>query len=302
MWGRCLAAAVLWGVSGISAAVGQFADISVFDRVENRTLPIYRHEGRNYVVGHPGREYQVRVRNRTGREVLAVVSVDGVNVVTGETAGWEQSGYVFAPYQNYDIRGWRKSMRRIAAFFFTEHENAYATRTGRPDNVGVIGVAVFHKKPEPAARIDRPVPRPFLGRDMSRESPAEGSAAAMGESPAAANRSAEAAQESPSQSADRLGSALGARGFDDQPLAPHSAAPHAQGRGTILGTGHGRSEASHVTYTSFERASAQPAEVITIHYDTYANLAAMGVIREPRYARPHVYPAPFPGQFVPDPR
>jgi hypothetical protein len=78
--------------------------------------------------------------------------------------------------------------------------------------------------------------------------------------------------------------------------------PYTQGRGTILGTGHGRSEASHVTYTSFERASAHPAEIVTIHYDTYANLAAMDVIREPRYARPHTHPTPFPGQFVPDPR
>jgi hypothetical protein len=120
----------------------------------------------------------------------------------------------------------------------------------------------------------------------------------MGESPAAAKRSEEAAQEAPSRSADTLG----ARGFDDQPLAPHSAAPHAQGRGTILGTGRGRSEASHVTYTSFERASTHPAEVITIHYDTYASLAAMGVIREPRYAHPHVHPMPFPREFVPDPR
>ena len=298
MWGKCLAAAVLWGISGISAAVGQSADVSVFDRAENRFLPIYRHEGRSYVVGHPGREYQVRVRNRTGSEVLAVVSVDGVNVVTGDTAGWEQSGYVFAPYQSYDIRGWRKSMRRIAAFFFTEHENAYSTRTGRPDNVGVIGVALFHKKHEPAARIDRPSPRPFLGRDA----PADGSSQARGELPQSAARSADAAEEAPAKSARSLGGTLGARGFDDQPLTPPAAAPFSHGRTTTLGTGHGRSEASHVTYTSFERASARPAEVITIHYDTYANLAAMGVIREPRYARPHPYPTPFPGQFVPDPR
>jgi hypothetical protein len=306
MWGRYLATAALWGVSGISAAVGQLADVSVFDRAENRILPVYRHQGRNYVVGHPEREYQVRVRNRTGREVLAVVSVDGVNVVTGETAGWEQSGYVFAPYQSSDIRGWRKSMRRIAAFFFTEHENAYATRTGRPDNVGVIGVAVFHKKHEPAARIDRPSPRPFLGHDTARESAADGSSTAMGEVPPAASRSADAAEEAMSKSAarraDPLGSTLGARGFDDQPLTAQPPNPVTQDRRTTLGTGHGRSEASHVTYTSFERASAHPAEIVTIHYDTYANLAAMGVIREPRYARPHTHPTPFSGQFVPDPR
>ena len=72
-------------------------------------------------------------------------------------------------------------------------------------------------------------------------------------------------------------------------------------KSTVLGTGHGRSEASQVTYTNFERASASPAEVITIHYDTYENLLTQGVIvAPPVYARPA--PAPFPGQFVPDPR
>jgi hypothetical protein len=39
-----------------------------------------------------------------------------------------------------------------------------------------------------------------------------------------------------------------------------------------------------------------PEEVIAIHYDTYRNLVAMGVIRALRIA------TPFPGQFVPDPR
>ena len=65
-----------------------------------------------------------------------------------------------------------------------------------------------------------------------------------------------------------------------------------------LGTGHGRNETSVVRYTNFERASATPDEVITIYYDSYRNLVAQGVIREPRIARPN----PFPHQFVPDPR
>jgi hypothetical protein len=72
-------------------------------------------------------------------------------------------------------------------------------------------------------------------------------------------------------------------------------------KSATLGTGHGRSEESRITYTNFERASSTPAEIITIHYDTYENLLAQGVIvRQPVYARPT--PAPFPGQFVPDPR
>ena len=148
---KWLAAAVLWTLAGAAAAVGQVADVTVFDRVDNRVLPIHRYEGRYYVVGNPGHEYQVRVRNRTGAEVLAVVSVDGVNAVTGETANWEQSGYVLGAHQGFDIRGWRKSLQRVAAFFFTRHENSYAARTGRPDNVGVIGIALFRE-------LERPMP------------------------------------------------------------------------------------------------------------------------------------------------
>lgn len=67
-------------------------------------------------------------------------------------------------------------------------------------------------------------------------------------------------------------------------------------KSSSLGTGHGRSEASHARYTSFERVTVNPEEVIAIHYDTYRNLVAMGVIKAPRIA------TPFPGQFVPDPR
>jgi len=297
-----LAAAVLWCVAGAAAATGRMADVTVFDRVSNRVLPIHHHEGRYYVVGQPGHEYQVRVRNRTAGEVLAVVSVDGVNAVTGETAGWEQSGYVLAPHQGYDIRGWRKSMNRIAAFFFTEHEQAYATRTGRPHNVGVIGVAVFQKRHEPAARIDSPAPRPWPRREGARDAPEDSPFPPSSDAPAPATRQADAAQSGSEKSADALGSAGGGRGFDARRHAPQHGSAAMLERAAPLGTGHGRSETSHVTYTNFERASRHPAEVISIHYDSHANLVAMGVIREPRYARPHPYPTPFPGQFVPDPR
>ena len=75
-------------LSASAAAVGGLADLSVYDRSEGRALPVYWHEGRPYVVGKPGNEYQLQLRNRQGDDVLAVMSVDGVNVVTGETAGY----------------------------------------------------------------------------------------------------------------------------------------------------------------------------------------------------------------------
>src|SRR3954471_2060744 len=67
-------------------AHGGLADLSVFDRTEGRRLQLYWHEGRAYVAGKPGNEYRVTLRNRMGEELLAVVSVDGVNVITGQTA------------------------------------------------------------------------------------------------------------------------------------------------------------------------------------------------------------------------
>jgi hypothetical protein len=263
--------AALAAFSGGAVAVGTIAEVSIYDRTENRALPVYRHQGRHYVVGKPGNEYQVRVHNRDGGEVLAVIAVDGVNAISGETASWEQTGYVLGSRQSYDVRGWRKSMERIAAFFFTEHDASYAARSGRPGNVGVIGVAVFRKKVEPVARLASPPPR----RDRQH---------------GAGSPDAHAAAES---AADRLQAPAASRSLADSRHAP--APEQAEKK---LGTGHGRSEVSHVTHADFERATAVPAEVITIYYDSHRNLVAQGVIRAPQLA----LPVPFPGQFVPDPQ
>jgi len=132
-------------------AHGGLLDLSVYDRTEGRRLAVHWHEGRAYIVGKPGNEYQVSVRNRLREDVLTVVSVDGVNVISGETANPAQTGYVLGPHRAYDILGWRKSLGETAAFYFTALPDSYAARTGRPDNVGVIGVAVFRRKPEPQA-------------------------------------------------------------------------------------------------------------------------------------------------------
>jgi hypothetical protein len=271
---RFLAGLLLWAMAASAGAVGNLVDVTVYDRAERRSLPVHFHEGRHYVVGKPGNEYQVRVRNRTGKDILSVVSVDGVNVVSGETAAWHQTGYILGPQQGFDIKGWRKSLERVAAFFFTEHPHSYAARTGRPDNVGVIGVAVFRRTIEPAARIDSSPPR--------AESPASG---AREGSPFPTPADAESAAGEPARAPATAGAARLIA--PDEQLARKSPS---------LGTGHGRNQASRVSYASFERATARPEEVIAIHYDTYSNLVALGVIRTPRIA------TPFPGQFVPDPR
>jgi len=129
-----------------AAAGGTGVEVEILDRKSGRALPVYWHEGERHVAGEPGREYEIRLRNRHGGRVLAVTSVDGVNVITGKTASPRQSGYVLDPWGLVEIDGWRKSMEEVAAFYFTRLPDSYAARTGRPDNVGVIGVAVFHER------------------------------------------------------------------------------------------------------------------------------------------------------------
>ena len=247
-------------------AVGHHADIVVHDRAVGRELPVYWHEGRAYVVGRPGNEYQIGLRNRRGEDLLAVVSVDGINVLSGDTANTRQGGYILSPWQRFDIRGWRKSLGEVAAFYFTSLGDSYAARTGRPDNVGVIGVALFRRKPvepPPISGIAPSEPQPYT--ESRREKLAADSSAP-----------ARAKEEN--------------RGYTQSaPSAPAASAP--------LGTGHGRREESHVQWAQFERASEYPVETIAIYYDSYRNLVARGILASPVAPRD---PHPFPG-FVRDP-
>lgn len=147
---RALVVVTLAGAAALATTVqacaSPLARVDVYDRSEGRTLDLLQHRGRQFVVGQPGNEYAIRVRNCSNRRVLAVVSVDGVNVVTGETAAPDQSGYVIEPYGYVTIEGWRKDLTRTAAFYFSDPGDAYAARTGRPDDLGVIGVALFSER------------------------------------------------------------------------------------------------------------------------------------------------------------
>lgn len=174
-----LAAALVFGPlpAGASAPL---ARLDVVARPGGQLLPTTSADGRLWVVGTPGQEYALRVCNSTGGRILAVTSVDGINVVTGETAAPDQSGYVLDPWACVDIGGWRKNLERTAAFYFTDLPDSYAARTGRPDNLGVIGVAVFRERTRPAVSFG----------DRTGKLAAEAPAAAAPERAAAADAAA----------------------------------------------------------------------------------------------------------------
>ena len=265
------------GVADDEVSVGGLAQVAIIDRANGVELIPHYYRGEYWVAGKPGATYSIAIRNRLGERLLAVASVDGVNVISGATAAWDQTGYVFGANQRYEITGWRKSDLEVAAFTFTESPNSYAERTGRPANVGVIGVALFRERqPEPV--YAPPVMERSLDEARATPVPAP--------SPAASAPSADRAAASGST----------------QSLA-RSSAPPMQASAPKLGTGHGERQFSYVSHTEFSRLQPEPNEVIRIRYDSFDNLVAMGVIERPRPATPTTNP--FPGspaqQYVPDP-
>ena len=258
----------------LAAAIGWVADaracslarVDVYDRDAGEALPVYRHHGRRYIEGRPGNEYAVRIRNCTGERLLAVLSVDGVNAVSGETASPDQSGYVIEPWGYVTVQGWRKDLDRTAAFYFSDPHDAYASRTGRPDDLGVIGVALFRERyPEPRHRRDRDRRAEFESSSPAPRETAEAGAA----SEAADGRAADTAV--------------------------------ASAQRPSLGTGHGRNEYSPVETVAFERASSRPDELIALRYEDRETLVALGILHAIRDEWRD--PEPFPGAlgFVPDP-
>jgi hypothetical protein len=270
------------------ASLPPLATLEVVDRDSGLALPRYPHGGRHYIAGHPGARYALRVRNLSAARVLVVLSVDGVNVVSGETADWNQTGYVLEPGRSYDITGWRKSNTQIAAFEFAPLQDSYAALTGRPGNVGVIGMAVFRERVPvlPPPVVAPPVAAPPGQRQgtLRDESRAAGAAApAAPAAPPAPTSARDAASESAELSKQRA---------DDAATA-----------GARLGTGHGQREWSVSRHTQFERASSTPAQLTELAYDSRERLIAAGIIPAPDPVtawRPRPFPSNTPG-FVPDP-
>lgn len=263
-----LAAALLSSAACLPLRAQSLVDVDVVDRDTGQWLPEYPHRGRVYVPGEPGHRYAVRLTNQTGERVLVVLSVDGVNAVSGQTASPSQAGYVLAPWESTEIAGWRKSLDDIAQFYFTDLPDSYAARTGRPDNVGVIGIAVFRERSVPRYPRPEPYPLPPIARG-EREYDRVG------------NQSAPSAARESSAAAD---SAYGG-------VAPRQR----------VGTGHGARGWAPVGRTEFVRASSRPSQVTQLRYDSLDALAALGVLpRQQPYWRAGE-PRAFPNGFVADP-
>ena len=120
--------------------------------VNGRAFREYSHQGMSFIEARHGSNYTVKIKNDNSYKVMAVLSVDGLDVITGKPAEDANKGYIIDAYSNVEIKGYRISDENSAAFIFSEKGKSYVAKgTGSARNSGVIGVRVFREKEKPAS-------------------------------------------------------------------------------------------------------------------------------------------------------
>lgn len=259
-------------------------------------LPVFHQGGQAFVLGHYGERYTIRVRNHTARRVEAVVTVDGRDVISGDSGDFvHQRGYVLPAYGDVLIEGFRQSMSHVAAFRFTSPGDSYSARRGTPQNVGIIGVAFFAERyvaAPPPRPIEMPAPEPYYSHRRGN-----------GPSRASARRPAPSSSMGTGSGAP---SAPAAESSGRAAMSDERAARDDRESDSNIGTRYGETRSNQARQVSFVRANtSRPDFVTTLRYDDADGLMARGIDiyphREPRpYVR--VYPEAFPAnRFAPPP-
>jgi hypothetical protein len=130
-------------------------DIEIIDE-RGRVFPQYplTPEGRGYesnrayLEARKGKNYTIRVRNRTNRRVGLVVAVDGRNIISGDQSFLkpDERMYILNPYQQANYDGWRSAKNWVNQFYFTDAADSYAEAWGDRSAMGVIAVAVYPER------------------------------------------------------------------------------------------------------------------------------------------------------------
>lgn len=124
--------------------------VSVNVFVGGTSLQEYAAGGRVFVGAKPGDCYDLVVSNRSTGRVLAVLAVDGLDVVKGVPAAEASDGYVIDAGQSVVVKGWRESLHGVRQFTFVSGADSYAAKTGHGvANNGVIACKVYAEKVKP---------------------------------------------------------------------------------------------------------------------------------------------------------
>lgn len=107
----------------------------------------YYHQGQVWIEGREGSNYTLRFTNRSPGRVLAIFSVDGLDVLKGKPAGHLSEGYVVDANSTLDIPGWKLDNATAAEFYFSRSNKSYVSKIGgNVSNTGVIGAMVFREQ------------------------------------------------------------------------------------------------------------------------------------------------------------
>jgi hypothetical protein len=292
----CLGAFVIQ--AGLTCARAEPPYEVVLEDEFGNALPAYNQRSERFALGRDGQRYNVRIYNRSGRRVEAVVSVDGRDVLTGSPGDFKhQRGYIVPAHGSVLIDGFRTSLSSVAAFRFTSPDDSYSARMGTPENVGVIGAAFFSEAappPPPPAPKQIPYRRPIpYGSTDKYEGAGGGGLGTRGRSSAPAE--APAAQSAPtSERRSKAGTASDYR-------ADAYAESERSDDTSNIGTQYGEHTYSQVSEVSFVRAHRSPDRLVTLRYDDHDGLVARGILPRPapRHARgPSAFPV---NRFAPPP-
>ena len=126
--------------------------ILVYEKDGNTLKPIkiyYDDSGKKWVEARPDTKFVIEIKNNSGVNALAIVSVDGLNVIDGKRAELKnENGYVIDRYSSTKISGWRTGMDEVREFVFTaDKSESFSHKLGADEsNTGVIGIAMFKEK------------------------------------------------------------------------------------------------------------------------------------------------------------
>lgn len=152
--------------SGLFPAAGERLRVGLVHYCD--VFPHYDVNGKRIVIGQNGSHYEVRLENHSKKRLEIVLSVDGLNVISGKAASPKQRGYVLEPKEVYNVDGFRKDSTTVRSFVFGSVARSKAAVSGGASNVGVIGLAVFE---EDEARVKAELRKEQQARDNANAFP-----------------------------------------------------------------------------------------------------------------------------------
>jgi len=124
----------------------QYNNYELVVLVNGKPIREYSHDGKIFIEGRPNSTYSIKIKNNTHKGALAIISVDGINVISGDIATEQGAGYVVDKRSSTVIKGFRQDMNSVGAFKFCKSGSSYCNEVGMKGNNGVIGVVIVEEK------------------------------------------------------------------------------------------------------------------------------------------------------------